>query len=103
MQNRIDEYRAAQCLSYRDLAKKLHCAASTIQRIAAGDNPLTPAWAQKIARVLQVNWLDLYDPSDNPWHLHENERHLVEQYRQLDAANQNRVQEIVRVFTANKF
>lgn len=62
MDNRIRELRTARGWSYAEVAKRVadNTSPSTIQKLEQGAMQLTPKWAEALARVFEINSLEIY-------------------------------------------
>lgn len=92
--NRLRELRKAAGLSQAELAARTGVSQPAISQIENDVSPMDVAWMRAFARELGCTPADLLDDQDNPDRLSEEERILIERFRQ---ANRSQKAMIARV------
>jgi transcriptional regulator with XRE-family HTH domain len=91
--NRIAEVRKARGISQSELAAGIGTGRSQIAKLELGERQLTPKWIERIARFLDC------DPSefvidDGAPRLSPREQAMLDLFRHLDQAEQDRIMKI---------
>lgn len=92
--NRIRELRKKAGLTQTELGERVGLHQTQIGNLENGSRNLTFDWARRIARALNVRLVDLLDETDNPDRLADDERELVDHYRNADPAQRAMVQRV---------
>lgn len=79
--NRIRELRTARDMSQQALGDAIGCSKMTISDLERGNQELTLEYMRRIARVMKVKPADLMLDEDNPDRLTDQERMLIDDYR----------------------
>lgn len=82
--NRIRSLRKSVGLTQQQLGEAVGLHQTQIGNIENGVRALTFEWARRIAGVLGVSLADLLADADNPWRLTDDERGLIERYRDAE-------------------
>jgi transcriptional regulator with XRE-family HTH domain len=95
--NRIRELRLAAGLSQQAIADRINVSKVTISDLERGKMRLDVEYMRRIADALGCLPADLLPAKDNPWSLSEEERLLIDRYRQADHAAQEQLQRVAGV------
>lgn len=92
--NRVRELRKKAGLSQIELANLAGISQPAISQIENDTRPLTIDWMRTLARILECAPADLLSDTDNPDRLNQDERRLVQNYREADASQQEMVKRV---------
>lgn len=84
--NRLRQLRKAAGLTQGELAEKLGHSQSAVSQWESGKTALTIEWMRILARLLGCQPADFLEDRDNPDRLDEEERLLIQRYRNASAA-----------------
>lgn len=82
--NRIRELRKRAKLSQTELAELSGVSQPAISQIENDERPLNVDWMRTFAKIFDCAPVDLLGDQDNPDRLSEDERRIVQQYREAD-------------------
>lgn len=92
--NRIRELRRKAGLTQGELGERVGLHQTQIGKLESSGRNLTFEWARRIAKALDVRMVDLLGEEDNPDRLAEEERDLVQHYRQANDDQQHMIQRV---------
>lgn len=92
--NRLRELRKRAKITQSELAKLSGVSQPAISQIENDERPLTVDWMRTFARIFGCTTADLLDQDDNPHRLTDEERELLEKYRQADETQRAMVQRV---------
>lgn len=92
--NRIRELRKKAGLTQAELAELAGISQPAISQVENDERPLTVEWMRLFARIFHCAPADLLGDQDNPDRLTDEERDLLERYREADPAHRALVKRV---------
>lgn len=97
--NRLYEIRRQRQWSQQELADRAGISKMHVSGLERGKRELSLSMMRRLGAALGVAPADLLCPHDNPSALAEDERHLVETYRNADESTRNQIQRVADALT----
>lgn len=100
--NRIRELRKRAGLTQSELGAKVGLHQTQIGKIENNDRNLTIEWARRIAEALNTQVADILGDKDNPMRLDDEEKMLIQRYREANAAVKTIINRVVAPLNSNE-
>lgn len=97
--NRLYELRRTRGWSQQELADRAGISKMHVSGLERGKRELSLSMMRRLGDALSVAPADLLCPVDNPSLLLEDERHLVETYRNADESTREQIQRVADALT----
>lgn len=95
--NRLLELRRARDWSQQELADRVGISKMQVSRLERGVGELSLTMMRRLAEVFEVTPAELLEEDDNPLNLTDDERELLERFREADPATRAQLQKVADV------